>query len=199
MTYNNVRQILARFTKLPENPEELDARFNLGQDQRFAQCYEAKDFESLRPFKAIHGESDTTPLYVINGRATLPDDYFAYESATIIKDGASRQVEFVEDEEWDNRKQNYIEIPNWDYPLGNLRFTYMRILPKDIQYVILSYFTAPVPVKFGYTKAHGYVEYDPTVGVEPLWNDENMTAIILLVLQGYGIQATKEQVKQAQQ
>jgi len=198
MNCNDVRQILARFTKLDENPEELDARINLAQNQRFAQCYEAKDFESLRPFKANAGE-DGVPLYVINGRATLPNDYFAYESATIIKDGVSRQVEFVEDAEWDNRKQNYIEIPNWDYPLGNMHFSYMRVLPKTIQYVLLNYFFAPPDVKFGYTKAHGYVEYDPMTSVDLLWNAENVTAIILLVLQGLGIKATSEQVKQAEQ
>ena len=198
MTINLVRQILARFTQLDENPEELDARINLAQNQRFAQCYEQKDFESLRPFKANAGE-DNVPLYVINGRATLPGDYFAYESATIIKDGVSRQLEFVEDAEFDNRKQNYIEIPNWDYPLGNLHYSYMRVLPKDIQYILLNYFIAPPDVKFGYTKAHGYVEYDPLTSVDLMWNAENVTAIILLVLQGLGIKATAEQVKQASQ
>ena len=197
MNYNDVRQILARFTKLAEAPEELDARINLGQNQRFSQCYEAKDFESLRPFKVIRGEG-TPPLYALGGITTLPLDYFAVESAYIIKDGTSRQIEFVEDALWDNRKQNYIEVPNWDFPLGNLQANKLRVLPKTIQYIIMSYFTSPPAVKFGYTKDHGYIEYDPLSSVELLWNSENITEIIILVLRGLGISATPEQVKQAQ-
>jgi hypothetical protein len=199
MDYNDVRIRLARFLKR-EAPEDMDARVNLQQGRLFSRLYEAQMFEGLRPFKKVLGDG-TPPLYVVNGSAKLPDDYFAKESGYIITDGGNYPLEFLEDNEFDDRRHNYIEIPDLEHPIGNLQPSTLRVLPQTVQYVLFSYFIAPPKVKYGYKRDRGFVEYDSTAAVQLLWNDEYITEIIIMVLETYGIQVTAEQVnkKEAQQ
>jgi hypothetical protein len=196
MDINDVRLKLSRFLK-GEAPEEMDIRINLGQGQLFNKLYEAKNFEALRPFKKVAGD-DTPPLFVVNGSAKLPDDYFAVESGFVIIDGEPFPVEFLEDNEFNLRRHDYIEIPNLQHPIGNLHPHTLKVLPKTVQYVVFNYFTAPPRAKFGYKRTRGFIEYDPTASTQLLWNDESITDLILLVLAMYGIQATAEQVNDKQ-
>ena len=138
-------------------------------------------------------------LYVTNGLATLPSDYFGKESATVFYGGEEKSVEFLEDQEFDDRKRNYIEIPTPKFPIGNIQSNFIRFMPKSLQYVNFTYIKSPGTVHFGYTTARNFIEYDPTTSIELPWDDEQITNIIVMVLQDLGLQVTPQQVKNAKQ
>jgi hypothetical protein len=198
MNLNDVRYILAKFTDKADAPEELDARLTFGSNKNFAIQWEAKNWDALRLHKVVMG-GNTPPLYVTGGYAPLPTDYFGQESATVFYGTEEKSVEFLQDQEFDDRKRDYIEIPTVEFPIGNIQSNYIRFLPKSLQYVNFSYIKEPGTVHFAYTTTRGFIEYDPANSVELLWDDEQIANIIILVLQDMGIQATPEQVKKAKE
>jgi hypothetical protein len=199
-TINDVRYTIARFTDKLDAPEEFDVRVNFAHRKNFAMQWDAKNFDALRLFKKASGW-DTPPLYVTagakEGYADLPADYFAKDSATVFYGQDERDIEFLDSGEFDNRKRNYIEIPTPEYPIACEQGIRLRVLPKNIQYINLSYFSKPELVHFGYTTSRGFVEYDPATSVELPWDDEQIINIIMMVLQDLGLEVTPEQVKKA--
>jgi len=202
MNLNEVRYTIAKLTDKVESPEELDVRLNFGHRKNFAIQWEAKNYDALRQFKVLMG-GQNQPMYVTQGNqfgySLLPDDYFGKSSATVFYQGEEKDVEFLEDAEFDNRKRNYIEIPTVEYPIANVQSNFIRFLPKGLQYVNFSYIRSPEWVHFGYKTDRGFIEYDPVTSVELPWDDEQTVNIIVLILQDMGIQATPEQVKKAKE
>ena len=200
MKLDVVRYIISKFTDKAETPEELDARLNFAHGQLFAMRWKELDMDSLRPFKKTMG-GETPPMMITTGNqfgyGLLPTDYFMWESASIMYGGEEKDVEFVEDDEWDNRKRNYIETPTFEFPITNMQSDRLRCLPRGIQYLNFSYIRKPEVIRFGYTKAKGFIEYDPATSVELPWDDANAIQIIIMVLQDMGVSATKEQVEKA--
>ena len=198
MDLNFIRYWIARLTDKVDAPEEFDARINFSQSQNFAEQWKGKNFMALRPFKTVLG-GQTPPLMLTQGNqnayATLPSDYFGLESGTVFYAGEEKDIEFLEDNEFDNRKRNYIEIPTAEYPIGNIQSNFIRFLPKTLQTVNFSYIHRPLPVHFAYTTKRGFIEFDPVNSSAWLWDEEQTVNIIMIVLQEMGIGATKEQVK----
>ena len=207
MNHNDVRYILAKFTDKFDAPEEYDSRLTFAHQKNFAIQWERiqstpeeqRDFSALRLLKVIMGDGMTPPLYVTNGLATLPSDYFGKESATVFYGGEEKSVEFLEDQEFDDRKRNYIEIPTPEFPIGNIQSNFIRFMPKSLQYVNFTYIKSPGTVHFGYTNQRRFIEYDPTTSIELPWDDEQIINIIVMVLQDLGLQVTPQQVKAAKQ
>ena len=201
MNLNDVRYTIAKFTDKLDAPEEFDVRVNFGHLKNFQVQWGLKNFIALRPFKTILG-GQTPPLMLTQGNqyayGTLPDDYFGLESATVFFSGQEKDVEFLEDADFDNRKKNTIEIPDAENPIGNVQSNFIRFLPKGLQTVNLSYIHTPGKVHFAYKTDRGFIEYDPDNSVELLWDDEQIVNVIMYVLQDLGIEATPEQIKAKQ-
>lgn len=197
MTLNEIRYILGQYISRDVRPEEFDTLIDSAQRTHFRNVIAINDEVSLRPFKVNKGiDTGTTPLFVTNGIAILPSDFFAYQSAYNVVDGEPRQAEEVSDFEFDNRRQHSIETPTLLFPLINLQKSTVRVLPKTVQYLTFQYIKKPATVHFGYTASRGYIEYNPATSTELEWDEANQIEIIGLALNSLGVQASTDDIKQ---
>lgn len=196
MNHELRRNIIHRFTDVVESPEEYDARINKAHRLLYAKRFLEGDTDALIPFITVKGY-DTPALVVTNGFANLPSDYHRVIDATVVVGGQEKMVEFVEDKEFADRKSNPIELPTNDYPLGNIQGSRARFLPKTIHHVNFTYYRKPETLKFGYTRANGYIQYNPATSVESPWDEVNDIVMLQMVLADMGKDVPIEQIEKA--
>jgi len=196
MTNQEIAYIIHQYTPLLDQPEEYNTRINWGQMQRYFQCVGAKDYVSLRPFKIIRGENGVPALHFANGQCTLPADYQNYQdNMYYLLDGKPIRVHILEDKDYENFKTSPIEYPTAKFPIANIQSNYIRLLPRNIHFAVFSYFKKPTKAVYAVDSSFGYAKYDSINSVNLQWDETNQVAIIILVLQSLGIQATAEDIK----
>jgi len=196
MNLFEVANIIGGFVKKRVQPEEFDSLANFAQVILFRQRIDEGDDVSLRPFKKTMGiDNATPPLYVnSSGYAILPSDYYKYTSLTYICDGTERLVEVLDDTDFDDRKTHHIEVPTKEFPVASFRGGTARFMPKNLQYVHMSYFIQPPMVHYAIDKSSGWARYDSVNSTEFLWDNDNVVKIIMIMLQSLGVVASEKQV-----
>jgi len=195
MTYEEVKNIVGLFYAGYMPVKFFETHYNEGELKLFYQKYMEKDLQALRQFKAVMGDG-TPPLYVINGTATIPTDFFSFESAYYRNGTELIPINFLEDADYDRLITHKIEYPTDGYPIGNIQSNYIRILPKTIKFVVFSYFTKPTPITYKVTETRGFIEFDNTDNTGTVkWDEANVVLLIQYILQSLGIIINQQEIK----
>jgi hypothetical protein len=194
MTPDEIGYIISQYTNVLDQPEEFNTRMNWGQNQLFNECIRKKDFESLEPFKYVRGENGTKPLTFVNGNCLLPSDYVYARGMYYLLDSKPIRVNMLSVSEYENFMVSALEYPTKEYPIANIISDHIRLLPKDIRFVIFTYIKKPTEIFYAIDTSLGYAQYDPDNSVEFLWDEHNQVTIIMLVLESLGIVATREEI-----
>ena len=193
MNLGEIRDIIVQFSDAGKQPEDFNSLLHWASSELFAMKFAQGDKVALAPFQANRGDG-TVPLFVVNGIATLPDDYHGWPEMSVVYDGTYHRVKIVDNKFWNIHKASSIEYPDKKYPIARIEENQVRVLPKTTQYIILDYLKKPrVPV-FGWTNTNGFVEYDPTTSTELEWEDAQQVEIIVMILSSLGVAVTKEQI-----
>jgi hypothetical protein len=195
MTLEEIVYILSQYSPIWDQPEEVNTRLNWGQSQLYFQLIAAKDWVSLRPFKVIKGENGTPPLHFVNGVCNVPSDFQVEEKAYHILDGDEVRINILDDDQFEVFKTNGMEYPTQKYPIANIQSNYIRLLPKDIRFVVFSYIKTATPVFYAVDTTLGYAQYDSANSIEFEWEETEQVAIIMIVLSSLGINTTKEEIE----
>jgi hypothetical protein len=169
MTPDEIGYIISQYTNVLDHPEEFNTRMNWGQNQLFNECIRKKDFESLEPFKYARGM------------------YYLLDSKPI-------RVNMLNVNDYENFMVSPLEYPTKEYPIANIISDRIRLLPKDIRFVVFTYIKKPTEIFYAIDTSLGYAQYDPANSVEFLWDEHNQVTIIMLVLESLGIVATREEI-----
>jgi len=194
MTPDEIGYIISQYTNVLDQPEEFNTRMNWGQNQLFNECIRKKDFESLEPFKYVRGENGTKPLTFVNGNCLLPSDYVYARGMYYLLDGDPIRVNMLSVSEYENFMVSALEYPTKEYPIANIISDRIRLLPKDIRFVVFTYIKKPTEIFYSIDTSLGYAQYDPDNSVGFLWDEHNQVTIIMLVLESLGIVATREEI-----
>lgn len=142
----------------------------------------------------------------IDGTFHYPDDYVRYSSITIAYDinspdcktppiSEERFVEVVPDGEWVIRLSNTIIPPTLKYPICNFYSQGIKVAPKTVSRIYLSYLRKPVQPVRGYTlSANDTNEYDPATSTQLEWDEIYYNDIATLVLKYYGVSIRDESI-----
>ena len=188
---------LGQFTNLNKKDADIDDLLNFAQRQYFGLV---KDDEGkVYRFEVYMGiDNQTPPLYVsINGTSPIPANYVKCkpEAMTVMVNGVQQQVEICDSETFDHRKSHHIEIPTLDKPIANFKGTYIKFLPKNVQFVNFTYLATPPDVHYATKSVYGFPQYDSTNSVEFLWDEPDQIEIMKIALQELGVVATSEEIK----
>lgn len=155
--------------------------------------------EDLRRFKVSMGDEEA-PLMVVNGRAELPANYY-YCSSLLFKHIRNytiryRNVEVVNDQQWNERVSSSIITNPLKYPIVNFQSGYLRVYPSQIQYLDFVYLRMPLSPVVKFKTENGVSVYDTERSVELEWDDINKIDILHIMLGDMGIQMSKPEVLQ---
>lgn len=115
--------------------------------------------------------------------AFVPSSYLY----TYVQDGQAAStpipLDFVTASEWNERMQNYITNPTYEYPMAMYENGQIVVAPNGIDTIGLRYYRYPVNPVWGYTvNASDQAVYDPLTSVDfefPKLEWENICNIIL--------------------
>lgn len=178
--------------------EIFETYYNDGSLKLFLQRYAEKNFEALRQFKKVMGDS-TTPLHVTNGVAAIPVDFFAFESAYHKAFNETWLINFVDDATFDNLLAHKIEFPTLEYAIANIQSNYIRVRPSELRYIIFSYFIKPTPITYAVYDTRGFLEFNEAGSSPLMWDENNIVALVQIILQSIGINLTQSEIQQKQQ
>jgi len=197
MKLDKIRDILINFIQKDWKKAEFETGLHFAQMKYFMSALDKGD--DLYQFKVMKGET-SPPLYVVNGRADIPADFFRSvdkeSSMTVPIGGKKYPVRGCNDGMWDYLVNSPIEFPTIEYPICNFQETFVRFEPKTIQYVNWTYYASPAEPVFGVKYNRGFTEYDPTTSTELNWSEDQIVYIIQIMLQDLGVMATVEQIKE---
>ena len=195
MTSEEVKNIVGLFYTGHMAVGIFETHYNDGELKLFYQKYAEKDYQALRKFKKVMGDG-TPPLYVTDGMATIPSDFFAIESAYYRIGIEPIPINFLEDADYDRLIAHKIEYPTPEYPIGNIQPDYIRILPKAVKFVVFSYLTKPTPITYAVTETRGFIEFDGTGASSTVkWDEANAVLLIQNILQSLGIITNQTEIK----
>jgi hypothetical protein len=194
MRLDEIGYIISQYTNVLDQPEEFNTRMNWGQNQLFYECIKNKDFSPLEPFKYVRGENGTPPLTFVNGICLLPTDYVFERGMYYLLDGEPIRVNVLNVKDYENFMVSPLEYPTKKYPIANIISDHIRLLPKDIRFVVFTYIKKPTDIFYAIDTSLGYAQYDSVNSVEFEWDENNQVTIIMLVLESLGIIATREEI-----
>ena len=194
MTLEDVKNIVGLFFTGQMSADIFSTAYQDGELKLFFQRYAEQDFESLRMFSRVMGDG-TPPLYVTDGIADIPEDYFAIEGGYHKVSGKPWRINFIDDRTFDKLVTHKIEFPTIEYPVGNVQANYIRIRPFSIRFVTFSYFVKPSPVKYATTSARGFTEFDTAASSKVMWNEANVVTLIQNILQSFNIKVNQSDIK----
>lgn len=155
--------------------------------------------EDMRKFKVMMGD-EQAPLMVVKGKAQLPSDYYYVSSITfkhirntIVK---YREVEVVNDKQWNERHSSSLINPTFKYPIANFQSGHLRVSPSEIQYLDFIYLRLPVVPELKFKNENGIPVYDTERSVELEWDNINKMDILHIVLGDLGINLSKPELLQ---
>jgi hypothetical protein len=114
---------------------------------------------------------------------------------TVIVGGEQKQVEILDGGTFDNRKSHKIEVPDLAHPIATFMSTYIKFLPKNVQFVNFTYLGTPTPVHYATQSVFGFPQYDSVNSAELLWDESDQIEIIKIALQELGVIASQEDIK----
>lgn len=155
--------------------------------------------EDMRKFKVMMGD-EVAPMLVVNGKAQLPADYY-YVSAITFKHIRNtvvkyREVEVVNDKQWNERMSSSLVNPTFKYPIVNFQKDYLRVAPAQIQYLDFIYLRLPVTPVIKFKNDTGIPAYDTERSVELEWDNVNKMDILHIALGDMGINLSKPELLQ---
>lgn len=186
-------------------PAELDLLVDRAQNSLFKTYYDkyatAQTFDdALSPFKVDYQfTTGTTPGGLIN----TPADYLDLLSIyTVIVDDDNvtryRPVEIVNEEELIYRRNSQI-VPVTVYdPIGIIKQNWdVQLYPAQPAAGIMTYLKSPTPPYFAYSLMSGRViVYNEADSVQLEWADKDIESILLIALNGIGINLSEADVLQ---
>ena len=183
-------------------PERFTVLLQYANKKHFVAAVDKKKWDSLRPFTVVLGENGTMALAIAeDGTATLPADYIDHISTRhqYLKNNKVKhsQVRQVDNEKYDAMLVSNIEKPTKRYPILNIQDKHARFAPANLRYVIFTYVKDPIDPVFGVNYNAGYPQYDASLSIELLWNDENILDIIFIMIREFGVIATLQDVQNA--
>jgi hypothetical protein len=192
MDLNQIRNILVNFTQNEWTPVQLESELHNAQ-LKFMDL-SIKQERDLFQFKVKKGEG-SPPLYVTDGIATIPTDFYYFLSMNVPNLGTYSPVRKCDDELFNYLRNSSIEYPTEEYPICRFIETEIQFLPTSVLYVNFTYYSNPPSPVYGYTLLNGYLEYDSTASVQLDWDETDQAKIIQIVLQDLGVVGTLEQIK----
>jgi hypothetical protein len=183
-------------------PEELTMIVDRAQRTLFNNYYikyqtSQRLDDALAPFKAAHVFSHAT------GLITNPVDYqdMLAITATVVDDQSvtrTRPVELVTDDELANRVSSQVDPPSVLSPIVvRVDNDNWQLYPKVQQAGTMVYLAVPTAPVYNYTVMSGRViVYDELTSIQLQWNDKDILSIILLALNGLGINLSEPDILQ---
>ena len=195
MTLDKIGFVCGEFTTLDKFSEQFVTLINFAQGQLFSAVID--DEEKTFPFiKHMGVDNGTMPMVVdANGIANIPSDFVMHRVATFLINGKQEQIEDLEQWEFAHRISQHIEVPTREYPILCHFGTYIKFLPKNLQFVNYTYLSKPPDVVFATKQQNGMLVYDPANSVELLWREPEQIEIIKILLQELGIIVSTAQIQ----
>ena len=187
---------------------------NLGQQEGFFKAQPTNESifevnqrmtEDMRPFKVVMGD-DTTPLTVTNGIANLPPDYYYItsmlfrmatntNSGLVIKD---RVVNVVTDKGWAALNASVLGQPSQMYPIANFQANHIRVRPKTVSRLMITYLRLPKTPVYAYTidPVTDAVIYNAAGSTELEWDEPNQIKLAYMLLELAGISISHDRLVQ---
>lgn len=196
MTLQTIGYIIGEFVPKDKFPEEFDTLLHEAQMTYFHQNMDNDGI--VFPFiKHMGADTSTMPLVVNSiGIASLPVDFAAIRSMTVMHGGVQRLVEVVEAHEWRYRQHAVIETPDREHPIATFQGKLIRFAPKNIQAVNFTYLSIPPQPVYATTINTNRFEYDAANSVELLWLDQDQIEITRMVIANLGVAVTADQIRE---
>lgn len=156
--------------------------------------------DALAPFKVdIQFTTGSTPA----GLITTPNDYLDLLAInTVVVDNLSitrkRPVEIVNEEELINRLNSQVVPVTVFDPVGVIKENWgVQLYPDQPAAGVVMYLRKPVTPYYAYSLVSGRViVYDQANSVQLEWSDKDIETIILIALNGLGINLSEQDVMQ---
>lgn len=148
--------------------------------------------ETLRPFMVFMGKDGEAPLFITDGYANIPSDYYYPLSMwhTLITEAGvkkEKKIEIVTDAKWETVVSSAVIYPTRTRPYCNFKSDFIQFEPKEIKRAKFSYIRKPVQPIFALKETEdGYV-YDAQNSVQLEWNELDQLDIINLFVGQLGI------------
>lgn len=182
------------------SPEELTMIVDRAQRTLFNTYYTKYQTsqrldDALAPFKSSLSFSNAL------GVITNPSDYQDMLAMTVTVTDTSTHifpVEVVTDDELGSRLNSQINAPSLYSPIViRVDNDSWQLYPKVQHFGTMIYLAKPTTPVFGYTLMSGRViVYDPLTSVQLEWNDKDILSIILIALNGLGINLSEHDILQ---
>jgi hypothetical protein len=151
--------------------------------------------DALAPFKAAYSFSNSLGVIVnpVNYQDMLAMTVTTFDTTTV-----TRPVELVNDDELAERLCSQVNPPSLLNPIVvRLNNSGWQLYPKTLHVGVMVYLTIPRAPVFGYTVMSGRViVYDPFSSIQLEWNDKDILSIILIALNGLGINLSEPDILQ---
>lgn len=156
--------------------------------------------DALAPFKVdFQFTNGSTP----NGYITTPSDYLDLLGVYTLVTGSDnvtrkRPVEIVSEEELVYRLNSQVVPVDVDNPIGVIKTLWdIQLYPAQPQAGIVMYLRKPLTPFYAYSVLSGRViVYDPNNSVQLEWSDKDIETILLIALNGIGINLSEQDVLQ---
>lgn len=116
----------------------------------------------------------------------LPSDYQDYSDSRVDADNPS-PIKFIDSDKLNSRLKSKIVPPTYEYPIGVMYGTNVRIYPNTVLGFNLTYYRTPKNPIWNYTVVGGQPVYNPTGSVDFEMPDSCHNEIIIKMLSYKGI------------
>lgn len=192
MNLDEIRNILTNFVQRDWAGGQWTAELNHAQLKYLD--FAIKSEKEMHQLKVKKGEG-SPPLYVIDGYADIPTDYFFFLSMNAPSGSDYTPIRKCDDETFNYLRNSSVEYPDSQYPICRFLDTQIQFLPTSILYVNFVYYKVPPTPVYGYTLTDGYLKYDTSTSTELDWHEDDQIAIIQIMLQDLGFITTREQLE----
>jgi len=156
--------------------------------------------ESISPFMVYMGKDNEPPLFITNGYATIPSDYYyplsmRYTLAKpngVIKD---KVIEITTDKRWEEVLSSAVVFPTVGRPYCNFKSNYIQFEPKTIQFAKFSYIRKPADPIYSLKSEDGDYVYDSATSVQLEWKENDILDIMNIMLGELSVPLTRGDIK----
>lgn len=156
--------------------------------------------DAMAPFKV---DFQFTNGSTVGGLISTPDDYLDLLGLYTLVTGSDNvtrkcPVEIVSEEELVYRINSQVVPVDVNNPIGIIKATWdIQLYPAQPQAGIMMYLRKPISPFYAYTVMSGRViVYDQAHSVQLEWSDKDIETIILIALNGIGINLSEQDVLQ---
>lgn len=195
MTIQEVKNIIGLFYRGYMTPALFCTHYHLGEIALFNQKVLDGQFDSLSRFSVTMGD-ESDPLKFISGRGDIPSD-FAVPRKAYYRDGSEYiPINIVDDGQYERLLVHKIEYPTVEYPIMNIQSDYIRIMPKTIKFVVLTYLKQPSVITYNITQTYGFAEFTSSGSSTVNWDDPaDHILLIQNILKSLGIIVNQSEIQ----